>query len=322
MGYQTFSEEEKGSSNSFAKLNALKLPNKLNGKKVLDIGCNEGFFCFEAAKRRAEHVTGIDINEKAIKRANEKNQYTNVNFLNQSWDTLPDNVYDLIIFASALHYVNNPKALFDIIYKRLNDNGLLILECGFVDKELKEFSWVERSKSIRLFPTKKILFDNYLSQFAPKLVGKSIKQKGDPLQRYVLHCKKRKPIIWLIKGKGSSGKTTITRELFALNAQIIKLDSLFHFIRNLKNPRSEIHTILQDFLLQYNGSIKKTVDAMHNNNNLLDELVNKITEMICFEERNIIIEGYALTDEICDRLINRIKKRAICWEVTRSKQDF
>ena len=43
MAYHDF-PWQKGASDSFAKLLALSLP-ALQGKSVLDVGCNEGYFC-------------------------------------------------------------------------------------------------------------------------------------------------------------------------------------------------------------------------------------------------------------------------------------
>ncbi len=40
--YQSF-DDEKGASASEKKLKAIRLPDDLTGKSVLDIGCNEGF---------------------------------------------------------------------------------------------------------------------------------------------------------------------------------------------------------------------------------------------------------------------------------------
>ena len=36
------------------------MPSDLTGKSVLDIGCSEGFFCRQVAKRGARRVVGID----------------------------------------------------------------------------------------------------------------------------------------------------------------------------------------------------------------------------------------------------------------------
>jgi SAM-dependent methyltransferase len=42
------------------KLEAMPLPSNLSGKSVIDVGCSEGFFCCECAKRGASTVLGVD----------------------------------------------------------------------------------------------------------------------------------------------------------------------------------------------------------------------------------------------------------------------
>jgi cyclopropane fatty-acyl-phospholipid synthase-like methyltransferase len=59
--YQVFTNdktETRGTSS--AKWEALHMPADLTGKSVIDIGCSEGFFCLEAAKRGATMVLGVD----------------------------------------------------------------------------------------------------------------------------------------------------------------------------------------------------------------------------------------------------------------------
>src|SRR5690606_1060145 len=45
-----------------------EIPEDLSGWKVLDIGCNAGFYSIEMAKRGAQ-VTGIDLDEHYLKQA-------------------------------------------------------------------------------------------------------------------------------------------------------------------------------------------------------------------------------------------------------------
>ena len=59
-----------GRKDSESKLELLQLPDDLTGKRVLDIGCNVGYFSFEARKRGAE-VVGIDSNAQHLEIANE-----------------------------------------------------------------------------------------------------------------------------------------------------------------------------------------------------------------------------------------------------------
>ena len=49
-----------GASNTFQKLERFELPKDLSGKRVLDIGCFEGFFTFEC-ERRGTEVVAIDV---------------------------------------------------------------------------------------------------------------------------------------------------------------------------------------------------------------------------------------------------------------------
>ena len=318
MGYQTFSESETGSSSSPEKLKHLRLPKDLRGMSVLDIGCNEGFFCFEAERRGARRVLGIDQSSDAILSASSRCKSGVIEFLHQSWDTLPEEKFDLILLMSALHYAESPKRLLQSIHSRLTDDGKLVLECGFIDSEFSELHRVHRAKSVRLFPTKGLLFDSWLSDYAPKLAGRSVQQSGDPVTRYVVHCSKRRPIVWLIRGSGSTGKSTLARELRHLPGQFIKLDSLFHEIRRSKNVKSELDLFLKDRLEEGNGSVRIAVDTlMKEGEHLMGSFIDVVGNLISLDERNIIIEGYALTNEVIAALKERLKGKAVIWELKR-----
>ena len=71
---------------SYRKLPFVPL-NKAEGKKVIDIGCNQGFFSFQAALHGAKEVVGIDIQEediataKDIKKCIDLPEETEVKFL-------------------------------------------------------------------------------------------------------------------------------------------------------------------------------------------------------------------------------------------------
>ena len=50
------------------------------GKRVLDLGCGYGWHAFYAAENGAEKVLGIDLSEKMLAVAREKNTLPNVRF--------------------------------------------------------------------------------------------------------------------------------------------------------------------------------------------------------------------------------------------------
>src|SRR5512141_1414368 len=45
------------------------LPERLDGKSVLDVGCNAGFFSLEMKRRGAARVVGIDSDERYLAQA-------------------------------------------------------------------------------------------------------------------------------------------------------------------------------------------------------------------------------------------------------------
>ena len=47
------------------KLEMMDLPSDMSGMSVLDIGCNEGFFAFEAERRGANRVMALDKSREA-----------------------------------------------------------------------------------------------------------------------------------------------------------------------------------------------------------------------------------------------------------------
>tara|TARA_Y100000592_G_scaffold52137_1_gene82433 strand:+ start:13368 stop:14567 length:1200 start_codon:yes stop_codon:yes gene_type:complete len=103
---------------SYRKLNFYHL-NKAKGKKVLDIGCNEGFFSTQASLAGAKSVTSIDLCQEDIMLASEiRDEITglnNIEYINtDAVDFIKNdkNKYNLTFLSSVLHqiYPNNKGA--------------------------------------------------------------------------------------------------------------------------------------------------------------------------------------------------------------------
>ncbi len=58
-----------GTTDSVRRLEIMRLPSDMTGMTVLDIGCNSGMLCFEAAKRNAKRVVGIDLQSHRLSQA-------------------------------------------------------------------------------------------------------------------------------------------------------------------------------------------------------------------------------------------------------------
>ncbi len=123
------------------RLEALGFPQDFSGLRVLDIGCADGFFSFEAEKRGAAQVVAVDYRKP-----------TNSGFsvareiLGSSVEYHADNVYgltpekygtfDVIFFLGLIYHVRNPLQAFDLIRQMSKPNGLLFVESQIMDQHL------------------------------------------------------------------------------------------------------------------------------------------------------------------------------------------
>ena len=241
MQYQSF-PEVRGDSCSLDKLKALRLP-PLAGKRFLDVGCNEGFFCGYALHEGASHVAGIDRSREAIRRASQR--FPEACFSCQSWERLPEGRYDVILLASALHYAADQAVLIHQLMNALTDDGVLVLELGIVTSGKKEWVKVQRSIDERLFPTRSQL-QEVLAGYAWKMVGYSTEQAGDPVPRYVVHIRKMRPAVFLLCNRPGSGKSTLCRTVFAKSGlPVVAGDWVLGRIARGQQPAPEaLHTLV------------------------------------------------------------------------------
>lgn len=248
--YQSF-PGVKGSSESLAKLKSLRLPS-LQGKRFLDVGCNEGFFCGYARFDGAAEVVGIDQSKVAVDRAQAR--FPDCRFFAQSWEYLPEGRFDVILLASALHYAEDQAALIHRLMASLQDDGMLVLEIGLAPSGESEWVRVKRSIDERLFPSRGKLGE-ILEDYAWKVIGESVQQAGDPMRRYVVHVRRQKPFVFLLLASPAFGKTTLARILFArAKVPIVSGDLTYWRISNGEVTASEALTscINTDFSPHYN----------------------------------------------------------------------
>lgn len=208
--YQSFPGVD-GDSHTLDKLKAMRMP-PLEGRSFLDIGCNEGFFCGFAKFQGARRSMGIDHSAAFVERA--RVRFPDCEFLHQGWDRLPDETFDVILLASALHYADDQGALLRRLMERINPGGTLVLELGVSDRPGDEWIKVQRGIDERFFPTWAKLHE-LLQDYAWKHVGVSVTQRGDPVRRHVLHVSARRPVAYLLMQPPAYGKSSIARSLFA-----------------------------------------------------------------------------------------------------------
>lgn len=296
MQYQTFSDIV-GASDSKAKLTALQLPD-LAGKSFLDIGCNEGFFCIHAFSNYAINVTGLDSSDEFIKAAKLRSLGMNIRYIKQNWDILPEEKFDVILFASALHYVTKPIDFFENIFNHLTDDGVLILECGLQDEHIINTSVTiqKRHDGIRYYPDADTLINVWLNKFSCRPIRKSVKQAGDELTRYVFHCSKKKTSVILISGTSGVGKSFISNHIGA--------DIVINTDCTLGQRYSDMSSIF-DFCNNWTPDEK---------NEFLEMVIN--TVQINKGTNIIAVEGFAI-DFIIEELINSLQNEFRIWKLHR-----
>ena len=101
----------------------------LAGKKVLDLGCGYGWHCKYAVECGAESALGIDLSEKMIAMANDRNYDSRITYQVCGLDAYayPEKEYDLVVSNLVLHYIEDLREIYQKIYRTLKSGGVFLL---------------------------------------------------------------------------------------------------------------------------------------------------------------------------------------------------
>ena len=101
----------------------------LSGKSVLDLGCGYGWHCKYSVECGAKEVLGIDLSEKMIHEANEKNADPKIIYRVCGLDDYdyPADSYDCVISNLVLHYIADIDLILKKIYLTLKTDGIFLL---------------------------------------------------------------------------------------------------------------------------------------------------------------------------------------------------
>jgi len=322
MAYQSF-PGVRGDSDSIGKWIALQLTERqIKGKDVLDLGCNEGFFCLKMFELGAKSVLGLDYSEKYIERAKTHllPEHENVVIYRQeNWEKLseyPDNSFDLILCLSAFHYSTSPDwfkkdghhRLLDNVMRVLRPDGLFVLEVGMIDSTEKNWIPIQRIADVVYHGTRPAMLELLNKTFAKvELKGPSVNQGGDPIPRYVFHCFKTKQgsftqTVILLTGDPGAGKSTLAEMICEGNAIYnLNVDGVLmtmsewsknENLRQMKLQPSRLKTASLEISRQFPTPF-------------VEDFVTEIIEPI--KEKVIIADGYTLgIPAIKERLVRRL----------------
>jgi 2-polyprenyl-3-methyl-5-hydroxy-6-metoxy-1,4-benzoquinol methylase len=117
---------------------------EITGWRVLDIGCNAGFMSFEAKRRGAGYVLGIDSNLGAGTSFITQAEFCrdvlglDVDFREESMFSLqPERPFDLVLFCGVLYHLEDYASALDKVRDLATPgSGLVVLETAKADVTL------------------------------------------------------------------------------------------------------------------------------------------------------------------------------------------
>ena len=106
------------------------IPADLEGRSVLDIGCNAGFYSIEMKKRGAGRVLGIDSDERYLEQARLASQtlgFPDIDYRNLSvYDVgALGEKFDLVIFMGVLYHLRHPLLALDLVREHVAGEMML-----------------------------------------------------------------------------------------------------------------------------------------------------------------------------------------------------
>lgn len=105
-----------------------KLLPDFEGKRVLDLGCGYGWHCLYAANHGAKLIHGIDISEKMLEVAREKNSADVITYEQKAMEDLdfPEYSFDVVLSSLAFHYVKDFTTLVENISHWMAKDGVFV----------------------------------------------------------------------------------------------------------------------------------------------------------------------------------------------------
>jgi len=212
-------------------------PDDLSGKTVLDLGSKFGYFCFEALKRGADRVLGLDVDPESVRKARLLADCLGAKASFEQFDvekhTL-DEKFDYVLCLNLLHHMKNPLSLLENLISITNERLVLeVASLGRHDRRKVGVSpianyFLERSpivfvsrngtwgkRSVQKFFFTSGAIDNLL-RFHRNIFAKVETRKSDHKDRYVTIAHKRRiKRLVVVNGPTASGKKTCCRKLVA-----------------------------------------------------------------------------------------------------------
>ncbi|WP_371803598.1 class I SAM-dependent methyltransferase [Candidatus Lokiarchaeum ossiferum] len=115
-----------------------------NTKKMLDVGCGEGFFANSVKNKCNAEVWGIEIVEEIAQKAEKKLDKLLIGGIEDVIDLIPNDYFDCITFNDVLEHLLHPASILAKMKKKLTTNGVIICSIPNVRSILNIYNLVIR----------------------------------------------------------------------------------------------------------------------------------------------------------------------------------
>lgn len=150
-------------------------PADLTGKTVLDIGCNGGFYAFEARKRNALNVLGVDANNWHVRQARFVQAALGLDRMSFSrrsiyeLDPREDGQWDMVLALGLVYHLKHLVLGLENLYKITRET--LILESaialpGMAGSSGSKSMWSKKTQPVEMQPVT-MEYGNARKQFMP-----------------------------------------------------------------------------------------------------------------------------------------------------------
>ena len=131
------------SAETFAVYEKLGFPEDLTGKRVLDIGCADGYLSFLAEAKGAAEVVAVDYRlptASGFAVASDILDSKVKHVVDNVYDLSPDKygLFDVVIFVGVLYHLRNPLLGLDKVRSMAKRNALVLVESHVADAEITQ----------------------------------------------------------------------------------------------------------------------------------------------------------------------------------------
>lgn len=167
---------------------------------ILDVGCGTGSVTIPLAFF-GDSVVGIDLDEKSIMIADERNMFDNLKFYKQDISKI-DKKFDIITCIQVIEHLKKPEALIAELGKKLKQDGILILSTpnGYGYSEFVNRIISSLKKIMNINSTYKTNDGQFTSDKSPHIQKFTVKKIKQMLSKNNLTIKKIKKHMFLMSG--------------------------------------------------------------------------------------------------------------------------